>query len=215
MPGMLIPLASNNTSEVQFACIGHAYFEYLDSEEFANLASKIEDNNLRFCGVAFFATSTFHVIYGQVGRDVEEVLLSANRELQGSFNGPHEKPRKDFSDTNALTFMHLDRGKEYSNHDMMFMQRAPHDVTKSYINHASHEVADLDNQGYENIWGLGRHTLGSQIFDHRMDPSGYKIEPYAAGDLVNDDTPTKREITAPCSIWMSEVPNDYGEDIAK
>lgn len=131
----------------------------------------------------------------------------------------------DFSNIDVLTFLHLDLGKEFSDHHAMFLQRAPPEVKKSYLHHTSYEVADFDEQligheylakrGYESVWGVGRHILGSQIFDYWKDPSGFKIEHYADGDLVNEDTPTTREVVGPLSVWGPELPKDFGADTAK
>ncbi|KAI0445549.1 Glyoxalase/Bleomycin resistance protein/Dihydroxybiphenyl dioxygenase [Xylaria telfairii] len=215
----------------------------------------------------------FHVVYGQVEREIEGAAPSATHEVQGPYNGPFEKLRKgtfqryregpalvhklghfglvyrdfdteinwytsnfnfvpsnvlyhwEFSNIDVLTFMHLDLGKEFSDHHVMFMQRAPPEVKKSYMHHTSYEVADFDEQligheylakkGHESVWGVGRHILGSQIFDYWKDPSGFKIEHYADGDLVNADTPTTREVVGPLSVWGPELPKDFGADTAK
>lgn len=132
----------------------------------------------------------------------------------------------DFSNIDVLTFLHLDLGKEFSDHHCMFMQRASPEVNnKSYMHHTSYEVADFDEQligheflakrGYESVWGVGRHILGSQIFDYWKDPSGFKIEHYADGDLVNEDTPTTREVVGPLSVWGPKLPKDFANDTAK
>ncbi|KAI8945220.1 Glyoxalase/Bleomycin resistance protein/Dihydroxybiphenyl dioxygenase [Xylaria longipes] len=131
----------------------------------------------------------------------------------------------DFSNIDVLTFLHLDLGKEFTDHHAMFMQRAPPEVKKSYLHHTSYEVADFDEQligheylakkGHESVWGVGRHILGSQIFDYWKDPSGFKIEHYADGDLVNEDTPTTREVVGPLSVWGPELPKDFGSDSTK
>lgn len=128
----------------------------------------------------------------------------------------------DFSKIDVMTFMHLDLGKEYSDHHVFFMQRAPPEATKTYIHHSSYEVEDLDTQlighhwlakkGWKSVWGVGRHVLGSQIFDYWQDPSGFKIEHYADGDLVNADTGTKRDVVGPLSVWGPELPKDFGDD---
>lgn len=70
------------------------------------------------------------------------------------------------------TFMHLDRGLEFVDHHCFFIFSGP----KSHVHHSSFEVFDFDTQvighdwltkqGYENCWGVGRHILGSQIFDY-------------------------------------------------
>jgi len=126
-----------------------------------------------------------------------------------------------FENIDVLAFMHLDLGKRYSDHHTFFMQRAPPEVKKSYIHHSSYEVADFDTQllghewltkkGWKSVWGVGRHILGSQIFDYWEDPSRFKIEHYADGDLVNEDTPTRREVAGPLSVWGPELPKDFGE----
>lgn len=238
----------------------------------------------------------FHVVYGQVEREVEGLVPSATHEVQGPYNGPFQKLRKgnfqdwatrslryqkslltkatagtfqryhegpalvhklghygliyrdfdteinwytgnfnfvpsnilhhwDFSNIDVLTFMHLDLGKEFSDHHVMFMQRAPPEVKKSYLHHTSYEVADFDEQligheylakrGYKSVWGVGRHILGSQIFDYWKDPSGFTIEHYADGDLVNEDTAMTREVVGPISIWGPELPKDFGDNTAK
>jgi hypothetical protein len=128
----------------------------------------------------------------------------------------------DFSNIDVMTFMHLDRGDEYTDHHIFFMQRAPPEVKKTYLHHSSYEVEDFDTQlighqwlakqGWKSVWGVGRHVLGSQIFDYWQDNSGFKIEHYADGDLVNRDTPTKRDVVGPLSVWGPELPNDFGED---
>ena len=34
-------------------------------------------------------------------------------------------------------------------------------------------------------WGVGRHILGSQIFDYWKDPWGHELEHWTDGDLFN------------------------------
>ncbi|KAK3623733.1 hypothetical protein LTR56_014699 [Elasticomyces elasticus] len=128
----------------------------------------------------------------------------------------------DFSNIDVMTFMHLDRGERYTDHHIFFMQRAPPECQKTYLHHTSYEVEDFDTQlighqwlakkGWKSVWGVGRHVLGSQIFDYWQDNSGFKIEHYADGDLVNRNTPTKRDVVGPLSVWGPELPKDFGED---
>lgn len=92
-------------------------------------------------------------------------------------------------------FAHIDRGSDYVDHHTFFMTTNP----TSHVHHASFEVHDFDTQnlghqwlaekGYKSVWGVGRHILGSQIFDYWWDTTGNMIEHYADGDLVNDQTP--------------------------
>ena len=51
----------------------------------------------------------------------------------------------------------------------------------AHVHHSSYEVNDLDSEwighnwlvhkGWTNCWGIGRHVLGSQIFDYWFDTS--------------------------------------------
>jgi hypothetical protein len=69
----------------------------------------------------------------------------------------------------------------------------------SHVHHCSFEVHDFDTQKlghqwlaakkYKSVWGVGRHVLGSQIFDYWWDTTGNMIEHYTDGDLINKDTP--------------------------
>ncbi|EXK46308.1 hypothetical protein FOXG_10832 [Fusarium oxysporum f. sp. lycopersici 4287] len=124
-------------------------------------------------------------------------------------------------DLDVITFLHLDLGERFSDHHSLFLSRAPpgeHDR----MHHTSYEVEDFDTQllghdwlaskGYYSVWGVGRHILGSQIFDYWRDPSGFTIEHYADGDLVNVKTGTKRSKAGPLSIWGPEFPADMTAD---
>ena len=46
---------------------------------------------------------------------------------------------------------------------------------------------NLSKKKYQHAWGIGRHTLGSQIFDYWCDPVGEIFEHYADGDLFDED----------------------------
>ena len=72
----------------------------------------------------------------------------------------------------------------------------------SGLNHLSWEVGDLDDvyAGSEHLaaknrsheWGIGRHLLGSQIFDYWRDPWGHELEHWTDGDLFTAaDAPNK------------------------
>ena len=59
--------------------------------------------------------------------------------------------------------------------------------------HAAFEVANLDDlmRGHAHLkaaqrhatWGVGRHILGSQVFDYWQDPWGHELEHWTDGDL--------------------------------
>lgn len=130
-----------------------------------------------------------------------------------------------FAHMDVMTFMHLDLGEEYTDHHTLFLQRALPNVGKTYVHHTSFEVADFDTQlmghhylakkGWNSVWGVGRHILGSQIFDYWYDSSNFKIEHYADGDVVNHDNATRREPVGPLSVWGPELPTDFGDNKAK
>ncbi|KAM0755137.1 Glyoxalase/Bleomycin resistance protein/Dihydroxybiphenyl dioxygenase [Meredithblackwellia eburnea MCA 4105] len=97
-------------------------------------------------------------------------------------------------------FLHLDRGKEHVDHHSIYIQDGPPNDTEPTLHHSAYEVFDLDHEfrGHENLlrkgytlaWGVGRHVLGSQLFDYwHQSGDGFNVEHYADGDLVNDTTP--------------------------
>jgi catechol 2,3-dioxygenase-like lactoylglutathione lyase family enzyme len=127
-------------------------------------------------------------------------------------------------DVDVITFLHLDLGDRFSDHHSLFLSRAlPGE--RDRMHHTSYEVEDFDTQilghewlaskNYKSVWGVGRHILGSQIFDYWRDPSGFIVEHYADGDLVNVDTGTRRSKAGPLSVWGPEVPPDMTEDGTK
>ncbi|GLA43942.1 hypothetical protein AnigIFM63309_002039 [Aspergillus niger] len=129
-----------------------------------------------------------------------------------------------FPQMEVMSFMHLDLGEEYTDHHTFFLQRASPTVGSTYVHHTSFEVADFDTQlmghhylakkGWKSVWGVGRHILGSQIFDYWYDSSKFKIEHYTDGDVVNCHNPTRREPVGPLSVWGPELPGDFGDNKA-
>lgn len=73
---------------------------------------------------------------------------------------------------NKTVFFRLDRGDELVDHHCFFFFEGP----KMHVHHSSFETHDFDAQvlghdwlrqkGYKNCWGVGRHVMGSQIFDY-------------------------------------------------
>jgi hypothetical protein len=67
---------------------------------------------------------------------------------------------------------------------------------KTGLNHLSFEVPDIDDVHmghdylakvgkYEHMWGIGRHVLGSQVYDYWADPWGRVHEHWADSDRLN------------------------------
>lgn len=77
-------------------------------------------------------------------------------------------------------FAHIDRGDDLVDHHTMFLTTLTPGIDK-HVHHCSFEVHDFDtqalghqwlaNKGYQSVWGVGRHILGSQIFDYWWDPN--------------------------------------------
>ncbi|KAF2483797.1 Glyoxalase/Bleomycin resistance protein/Dihydroxybiphenyl dioxygenase [Neohortaea acidophila] len=114
----------------------------------------------------------------------------------------------------VVVFLHVDRGEEPVDHHTVFFGAGK----TSHVHHASFEVHDFDTQqlghqwlakqNYTPVWGVGRHILGSQVFDYWADTSGNMIEHYADGDLVNQDTPIGWGSAADeaLAVWGPELP---------
>ncbi len=87
-------------------------------------------------------------------------------------------------------FMRCDRGETPTDHHTLFLMQGP---KGSGFNHAAYEVSDLDDlmRGHHRLkeggrtaeWGVGRHILGSQVFDYWRDPWGHTLEHWTDGDL--------------------------------
>lgn len=92
-------------------------------------------------------------------------------------------------------FLRCDRGATHVDHHTLF----PVGTGTPGFNHAAFEVANFDDlmaghqvleqSGRRHEWGVGRHILGSQIFDYWRDPWGHTVEHWTDGDLFNNETP--------------------------
>jgi hypothetical protein len=101
-------------------------------------------------------------------------------------------------------FYDIDLGPAYRDHHAFFHFAFFPGEKHPGPHHASFEVHDFDMQqqghhhllrkGYTQMWGLGRHLLGSQIFDYWYDPDGFVIEHYADGDVINDKNEPQRVV---------------------
>ncbi|KAL4772057.1 cytochrome P450 [Aspergillus nidulans var. acristatus] len=115
----------------------------------------------------------------------------------------HDEAGKD-----VTAFLHLNRGRELVDHHCFFIFEGP----KWHVHHSSFETHDFDTQflghhwlrekGYTNCWGVGRHIMGSQIFDYWFDPSRFILEHYVDGDLVDETYPTHRSLASPDNLHV-------------
>jgi catechol 2,3-dioxygenase-like lactoylglutathione lyase family enzyme len=142
--------------------------------------------------VARATTDWFQETLGTISSD--EIVAGPNKTFIGSF-------------------MRVDDGDEYVDHHAIFIVATP----IVGLQHISFEVPDVDAvmadhhylKGlgrYEHMWGVGRHLLGSQIFDYWSDPFGYFHEHWADSDRLNASTPT--------NIWdaSDSMITQWGED---
>lgn len=96
----------------------------------------------------------------------------------------------------AVTFFRLDLGDIPADHHTVAIAQG----FAALYSHSAFEVIDADavgmgqrvlrERGWRHAWGIGRHILGSQIFDYWQDPWGQKHEHYCDGDLFTSERPT-------------------------
>ena len=132
-----------------------------------------------------------HAVFGTP--DIEASAAWAHRHL--GFVPSEEVHAEDNPDMLLASFVHADRGEDYVDHHIMMFSR--HE--KRGLNHVSFEIQDVDDlwtghewmaqQGHQHCWGIGRHLLGSQVFDYWFDPWGRLHEHWTDSDLVNNQHP--------------------------
>ncbi len=101
-------------------------------------------------------------------------------------------------DRSLGAFLRCDRGEVFVDHHTLFLVGSK----AAGFNHAAFEVANVDDlmaghthlseKGRSHHWGIGRHLLGSQIYDYWADPWGQVVEHWTDGDLFNSETPPGR-----------------------
>jgi hypothetical protein len=90
------------------------------------------------------------------------------------------------------SFNRIDGGDTFVDHHVFFAINHGH----AGLNHVSFEVSDMDDVfmghqhlrdtgKYEHMWGIGRHLLGSQVYDYWADPWRRVHEHWADSDRLN------------------------------
>jgi catechol 2,3-dioxygenase-like lactoylglutathione lyase family enzyme len=117
-------------------------------------------------------------------------------------------------------FMRCDRGDVPSDHHTIFLAQLPGPIG---LLHAAFEVESLDDLmlGHEFLkarqreaaWGVGRHIMGSQIFDYWKDPFGNELEHWTDGDLFTAaDPPNTQTMQALLAVqWGAPHPMFAGK----
>ena len=116
--------------------------------------------------------------------------------------------------------MRCDRGDRPADHHTLFLAQLPGPLG---LLHAAFEVANIDDLmlGHQHLkakkrkaaWGVGRHILGSQVFDYWKDPFGNELEHWTDGDLFTAaDPPQKMPMSALLAVqWGSPNPMFAGK----
>ena len=123
-------------------------------------------------------------------------------------------------------FTRCDRGDEPADHHSILFASAMGSGGVSGLNHLSWEVCDIDDvligrdhlasKGRVHEWGVGRHLLGSQVFDYWRDPWGHIHEHWTDGDQLAAAIPAGDhpiDIGA-VSQWGPNMPPTFGRTIA-
>jgi len=112
----------------------------------------------------------------------------------------------------TLAFCRLNLGAQPADHHTVVIVGA---IEEKY-EHSAYEVIDLDAlgqgqqvlraQGHKHMWGIGRHLIGSQLFDYWFDPEGFEYEHYTDGDLFTAEFETAYSPLTFGGLWA------WGED---
>jgi catechol 2,3-dioxygenase-like lactoylglutathione lyase family enzyme len=113
-------------------------------------------------------------------------------------------------------FYRLNRGDEWVDHHSiaMFAGATPG------IQHISFEVQDIEAQllahewlskrGWQPLWGVGRHGLGSHIFDVWWEPNDIRFETFTDTDLCSAERPGEIfPVTDNLTRWGPQMPAEY------
>lgn len=119
----------------------------------------------------------------------------------------------------AAAFIRLNRGATPTDHHSLNFASIP--GRPPAFHHAAFEVADLDDLmvGHEHLkaanrrhdWGVGRHILGSQVFDYWKDPWGHRVEHWTDGDVFAASSPAgKHDLSVLLGQqWGPQAPSDF------
>lgn len=99
---------------------------------------------------------------------------------------------EDSKENIVASFNRCDRGEAYVDHHTFLCFKGP----TTGLNHVSFEVQSFDDLmlgqehllatgRYRHVWGVGRHFLGSQIFDYWQDPWDRIHEHWTDSDMLN------------------------------
>lgn len=116
-----------------------------------------------------------------------------------------------------VTFFRMNLGDTPTDHHTLAIAH----TFQAAFSHAAFETVDIDaigsgqqwlrNKGWHHAWGIGRHILGSQLFDYWSDPWGAHHEHYADGDVFTADHPmgVSAASAQAMSQWGQVMPAEF------
>ncbi|ATE65495.1 VOC family protein [Rhizorhabdus dicambivorans] len=122
-------------------------------------------------------------------------------------------------DATVVAFLHCGLGERYTDHHTVALMQSD----RAAIDHCAFVALDWDDlmlghqhlkaAGHFHEWGVGRHILGSEVFDYWRDPFGHKLEHCVDGDMVNDDHVASNVSIEDdiLSIWSPPISPTFGE----
>jgi catechol 2,3-dioxygenase-like lactoylglutathione lyase family enzyme len=112
-----------------------------------------------------------------------------------------------------LTFFRLDLGSTPADHHSVVIAGG----LEACYEHSAWEVNDLDAlgqgqqvlraNGHNHMWGIGRHLLGSQLFDYWRDADGFAFEHYTDGDVFTAAREPHYSLFTTSALWA------WGHDV--
>jgi catechol 2,3-dioxygenase-like lactoylglutathione lyase family enzyme len=155
---------------------------------------------------------------GHIGLFVRDFAVMAawyqdvlGMKISDTLHVPHKPEQK------VVGFFRVDRGDELVDHHTIFLAQ----FGKTDCHHISFEVQDfeaqfiahrwLEKQGWKPNWGVGRHPLGSHVFDVWFDPDGYRWETFSDTDVVDAAKESGNHDLhgAHMDMWSSQSPDRY------
>ncbi len=120
-------------------------------------------------------------------------------------------------DNRVAVFFRLNLGDQWADHHTLAIFKKD----RTDCHHLSFEMNDMNAQyrahlwmqkrGWEPVWGVGRHPLGSHVFDVWRDPNRYRFETYTDTDLLTAATPPAFHDVHGfvMDVWNDESPEKY------
>lgn len=120
-------------------------------------------------------------------------------------------------DEKVVGFLRIDAGDQLVDHHSLFLAQ----FDRTDCHHISFEIQDfeaqfmahrwLEKQGWELNWGVGRHPLGSHVFDTWFGPDKYRWETFSDTDVVDAGRSAENYDIhyAEMDMWSSDSPERY------